>query len=140
MKTKVRCSKYVVKIKAYPGDLLTVDFYRKVKSHRKYRLLSGDFKFGRIGATVLDIMREVQSETGSNTYGLVAAALLSEGDERTNKRYNVYVRILQRKVDSSRYRVFGVDVNSFIFVIPTEQEEERERIFLRYGKIFAETN
>ena len=64
--------------KVYKTGLLTVEFYRKVKSDKRYKLLSNDFKFGRVGVTILDIMREVQTKTGQNTYGLVAATLLEE--------------------------------------------------------------
>ena len=134
VKTEVGCSKYVVKIKEYPGGLLTVNFYRKIKSDRRYKLLSGDFKFGRIGATILDIMKHVQSITGSNVYGIVAATLPTEENDNTNKRYSVYVKIFQRKVDGQRYKVFGTDVNSFIFIIPREEEKRKNRYFYAMKK------
>lgn len=140
LKTQYRCSKYIVKVKEYKTGLLTVEFYRKVKSDKRYKLLSNDFKFGRVGVTILDIMREVQTKTGHNTYGLVAATLLEEASDDSNKRFNVYVEILRRKVDSGKYKVFGTRENSFIFVVPISRIEEKENIFLDYGKIFEETN
>lgn len=51
VKNKYGCSKYVVKIKDYDNSLLTIDFYKKIKSNNRYRLLSNDFKFGHVGAT-----------------------------------------------------------------------------------------
>lgn len=130
----------MVKIKSYPGHLLTLDFYRKIKSHNRYKLLSSDFKFGYVGATVLDIMKDVQTKSGANTFGMIAASLLEEGANSANKRYIVYTNILRRKVDATKYKVFGAERNSIIFVVPIERVKDRDSIFSSYEKIFSETN
>lgn len=140
LKTEFSCSKYVVKLKQYSYKLLTVDFYRKIKSNKKYKVLSNDFKFGRVGATILDIMRDVQTKTGDNTFGILASSLLEENSNRSNKRYKVYTQILTRKVDATKYKVFGTDENSFIFVIPIERVDKKKHIFLEYENIFEETS
>lgn len=120
--------------------LLTVDFYKKVKSENRYKLLSNDFKFGRVGATILDIMRDVQFKTGIHTFGILASSMIGETSNTSNKRYKVYINILTRKVNTGKYKVFGTPENSFIFVIPVERLGNTKQIFLEYGKIFNETN
>lgn len=128
----------MVKIKEYENSLLIIDFYKKIKSRNRYRLLSNDFKFGHVGATILDIMKDIQTKTGKNTFGLIATDLLKE-NSAVKKRYKVYIEILRRKV-SRNYTVFGIEENSFIFVVPKERTPDKEKIFLNYGKIFEETN
>lgn len=140
LKTSYKCSKYIVKLREYEEGLLTVEFYRKIKSDNRYKLLSNEFKFGRVGATILDIMKDVQTKTGYNTFGIIASTLLEEENDDSNKRYKIYIEILRRKVDKGKYRVFGTSENSFIFVMPIQRIAEKEEIFLRYGKIFEETN
>ncbi|PTB95892.1 hypothetical protein C9994_09780 [Marivirga lumbricoides] len=140
LKTEFGCSKYIVTIKKYPNALLTIDFYRKIKSNEKYKVLSNDFKFGRVGATILDIMRDVQTKTDDNTFGILASSMLEENNNKSNKRFKVYIQILTRKVDSERYKVFGTNENSFIFVIPIERTNKKKKIFLEYETIFKETN
>lgn len=63
IKTNYSLSKYVVNIKQYDNELMTVDFYKKVRSDNRYKILSNEFKFGRVGATILDIMRDVQTKS-----------------------------------------------------------------------------
>lgn len=133
-------SKYVVTIKEYPNGLLTIDFYRKVSTPKKYRVLSNEFKFGHLGATILDIMRDIQERTKVNTFGILASNLLSEDKNENNKRFRVYVEVLRRKVDSDKYQVLGSDTFSTIFVIPLERKEEVKEIVISYGNIFKETS
>jgi hypothetical protein len=144
------CIKYITSIKTYPAGLMTLDYYPKIDLTPKinsmddiqdlrYRMLTKQNSFGKIGGTILDIMLEVTTKTGNNIWGFLAANLPGESDNANNKRYQVYREILRRTF-VNEYKVFGNIENSAIFVIPREQEAKVEIIIERYEQIFAETN
>jgi len=63
--------KYIVHLILFDNNLLKIDFYPKIASDQKYRLLTNQFKFGMIGGTVLDIMFDIQDRIGCDTFGLL---------------------------------------------------------------------
>lgn len=139
LRSEYNRSKYVVTIKEYANGLLTIDFYRKVSTSNKFRILSNEFKFGHLGATILDIMRDIQERSKVNTFGILASNLLSEDKNENNKRFRVYVEVLRRKIDADKYQVLGSDTFSTIFVIPLGRKKEEKEIVISYGNIFKET-
>ncbi len=144
------CIKYIVSIKEYDNKYLTLDFYPKIRLTPKqasgnsvqdlrYRMLTKQNSFGFIGATILEIISEVQVVTNIYTWGFLAASLIKENSNYSNKRFNVYVAILRRTINKSNF-IFGSKNNSAIFVIPSKQLNNKELITKRYEQIFSETN
>lgn len=144
------CIKYVVSIKEYKNELLTLDYYPKINLTPKaislddiqdlrYRMLTKQNSFGIIGGTILDIMQEIENTTGLTIWGFLAASLISETINANNKRYIVYKEVLSRTF-RTRHRVFGNRDNSAIFVIPIVKLAEIQRIIEDYEYIFSETN
>ena len=140
--------KYIVHIFLFENDLLRIDFYPKIASDQKYRLLTNQFKFGMIGGTVLDIMLDIQNKINCNTFGIIGAETISEeldfkrGNRKLNeptRRFIVYKDILSRKLDPKKYTVFANSENSTIFVIPNNRISQKETIILEYGKIFEQS-
>lgn len=144
------CIKYIVSVKEYQSELLTLDYYPKVNLTPKnnsvdniqdlrYRMLTRQNAFGIIGGTILDIMQEVQFTTGLHTWGFLSANLPTEVTNVNNKRYKVYKEVLSRTF-RTKHGVFGNRDNSAIFVIPIDKVPERERIIKDHEYIFSETN
>lgn len=140
--------KYIVHITLFKNDLLRIDFYPKIASDQRYRLLTNQFKFGIIGGTVLDIMLDIQKRIDCDTFGLLGAETISEeldfkrGHRKLNeptRRFKVYKEILSRKLDPKKYTVFANSENSIIFVIPNSRISQKETIILEYGKIFEQS-
>lgn len=138
-KDRLGCVKYIATVKEYEGDLLTIEFYPKVHALEKYKILTFQYRFPSVGATVLKIMRDVQWQIGICSFGILAASLIDERDNDANKRYITYINILTRKTDMAKYEVLGVPENSFIFVIPLYKLVNQDQIILRYEEIFKET-
>jgi len=146
-----RCGiKYIVSIKQYKDEFLTLDYYPKInltpKKHSldniqdlRYRMLTKQNSFGSIGATILDIMIDVEQMTSIKNWGFLAANLPDESSNENNKRYQVYKEVLSRTF-YRRYAVFGNKENSAIFVIDKRREQEKQRIIEEYEQIFSETN
>ncbi len=67
MKNNVCQVKYIVNISLFKGSLLRIDFYPKIHSDNKYRMLTNQFKFGRLGGTLLNIMQDVINKTSCDT-------------------------------------------------------------------------
>lgn len=132
--------KYIGKIKEYANNILTIEFYPKIQVDDKYKLLTNQFKFGYIAATVLNLMAEIQKNIGVSCFGILSASLINEKDNIYNKRYSIYIEILRRKVNEMIYSVMGVEENSYIFILPNDRVFEIENIILQYEKIFKETN
>jgi len=141
------CIKYVVSVKTYEGGLMTLDFYPKagvaktnaLNQDIRYRLLTKQNAFGAIGGTILDIMTDVTSRTGNETWGFLAATLQQEMSDVNNKRSRVYLEILRRTFTDT-LQVFVNKENSTIFVIPNENIGIANKIIKRYEHIFTETN
>ncbi|HCN83716.1 MAG TPA: hypothetical protein DIT07_08850 [Sphingobacteriaceae bacterium] len=144
------CIKYIVSVKEYHKELLTLDYYPKInltpKSNTvdniqdlRYRMLTKQNAFGIIGGTILDIMQEVENKTALQIWGFLAASLPTETTNSNNKRYNIYKEVLSRTF-RTRHKVFGNRDNSAIFVIPTNLAAEAQRIIEDYEYIFSETN
>lgn len=144
------CIKYVVSVKTYPEGLMTLDYYPKIDLTPKqnsvdsiqdlrYRMMTRQNSFGQIGGTILDIMVEMESRTTTNTWGFLAANLITETTNENNKRYQVYKEILRRTF-INHFQVLGNKENSAIFVIPISRIADTEQIIGYYEQIFAETN
>ena len=140
IKDNMRKVKYIACVKQYDNQLLTIEFYAKIHAKDKYKILTNQFKFGHIGSTILRIMNEIQVKIGISCFGILSASLLNELDNLSNKRYRVYVNILQRKIDPDKFLVTGVPENSYIFIMPFNLASNSEQIYLQYETIFKETN
>jgi len=134
--------KYIVNISVYANELLRVDFYPKIKSDKKFMMLTEQFKFGVIGGTVFEIMKNAIYRTGCNTFGLLWAETLEESTQKKlksgTKRFNVYKGILSLKMDPDKFEVRIDEENSLIFIIPNTRINQKNDIILNYGKIFKE--
>lgn len=144
------CIKYIASIKEYPEGLLTMDYYPKISLTPKvysldsiqdlrYRMLTKQNSFGRIGGTLMDIMVMFQNRYNLRIWGFLAANLIQEDSNDNNKRYKTYSEILRRSFQDD-YKVFGNQKNSVIFVIPKTLSKSTEGIIKRYEEVFAETN
>lgn len=141
--------KYLVEIRCYPDHLHTADFYAKTPgSPDRYRLRTNQFSMGPIGGTVLDILARVLRANPAACFGFLAAALVDETEDRMTKRFRVYTRMLQSRINAAEPNVFRdvrliVDeATSAIFVLPQHlavNPDEIARIVARYQEIFRET-
>jgi hypothetical protein len=144
------CIKYIVSVKTYSEELMTLDYYPKIDLTPKqnstdniqdlrYRLMTRQNSFGYIGGTILDIMVDMELRTSTKTWGFLAANLVTETTNENNKRYQIYKEILRRTF-VNHFQVLGNKENSAIFVIPDSRIADVELIIEYYGQIFAETN
>ncbi len=144
------CIKYIVSVKEYPEGLLTMDYYPKISltprvyvletvQDLRYRCLTKQNSFGKIGGTLMDIMVMFQNKYNLRIWGFLAANLIHETSNDNNKRYKTYSEILRRSFQND-YNVFGNQKNSVIFVIPNIFNKSTKDIVKRYEDIFAETN
>jgi len=134
--------KYLVEVHAYAGHLYTVDFYAKVDNVNRYRLRTNQQAAGKLGGTVLAIMAGVLREDPAACFGFIAAALLTETSDESTKRFKLYKRMLELKIDPRRNRVVTRPLTSSIFVFPInliDQTAVLDSIIARYENIFAET-
>ncbi len=134
------CRKYIVEVKEYDRKLFTLDFYAKTPSdhlNQKYRLKTNQFSGGRLGATILTILKNVFIEHGVIGYGMAGAALPNENTNEFTKRFQIYVKIL-RRATKTNFEVFENKKNSFIFIIHKEHVEDKEQIFSEYEQILRE--
>lgn len=97
------CIKYIVSVKEYNSQYLTLDFYpkinltpKKMSAHTlqdlRYRLLTRQNSFGHIGATMLRIIQDVQKRTKINTWGFLASNLPNEMTNYNNKRFRLIAK------------------------------------------------
>lgn len=144
------CIKYIVSVKEYEEKYLTLDFYPKINLTPKmlafdsifdlrYRMLTRQNSFGFIGATILEIITDVQKKTGIYTWGFLAANLPDETSNYSNKRFNVYQEILKRTFIRDHTVVINKN-KSAIFVVPNKYLNIKELIAKDYEQIFSETN
>jgi hypothetical protein len=105
----------------------------------RYRMLTRQNSFGFIGATILEIITDIQRRTGIYTWGFLAASLPHETSNYSNKRFNVYLEILRRSF-FRKQRIFVIKDFSAIFVIPHTKIRNVDLIFNDYEQIFSETN
>ncbi|EOR96772.1 hypothetical protein ADIARSV_0035 [Arcticibacter svalbardensis MN12-7] len=144
------CIKYIVSVKTYEHGLMTLDYYPKLNltprfnslydiQDLRYRMLTKQNSFGVIGGTILDIMLEINSKTGNNVWGFLAANLPGETTNANNKRYQVYTEVLRRTF-IHHFDVFGNKENSAIFMIPKAKASNLVNIIEQYEQIFSETN
>jgi|GEM_PF-918696 len=134
--------KYLVEVHAYPEHLYTVDFYAKVDNADRYRLRTHQFGAGRLGGTVLAIMAEVLRQDPAARFGFLAAAMRDETSDSRTKRFKLYTRMMEQKLNPARHTIVTRPENSSIFVLPNEvavDELIQESIIKRYECYFAET-
>lgn len=142
--------KYIVSVKEYAEGLLTMDYYPKISltprvytldtvQDLRYRMLTRQNSFGRIGGTLMDIMVMFQNRYNLRIWGFLAANLIHEDSNDNNKRYRTYIEILRRSFQNN-YNIFGNQKNSAIFVIPSIFNKSTKDIVKRDENIFAETN
>ncbi|UYZ62378.1 hypothetical protein [Hymenobacter weizhouensis] len=134
--------KYLVEIRQYPGHLYTADFYAKVRNVHRYRLRTHQHAAGKLGATVLDILARVIREDPQACFGFIAAAMLDETTDVSTKRFRLYTKMLEQKINPLRHAVIERPETSSIFVQPlkiADNEVLKEQIISRYENIFRET-
>ncbi|WP_375416745.1 hypothetical protein [uncultured Hymenobacter sp.] len=134
--------KYLVEVHAYPGHLYTVDFYAKVHDVNRYRLQTNQQAAGKLGSTVLAIMAGILRQDPAACFGFIAAALLTETSDANTKRFRLYTRMLEQKINPRRHGVVTRPLTSSIFVFPLQlmqQSAAADNIITRYESIFRET-
>ncbi|WP_460585734.1 hypothetical protein [Hymenobacter arcticus] len=134
--------KYLVEVREYPDHLCTVDFYAKIKSVYRYRLRTNQHAAGKLGATVLNIIAHTISQDPQACFGFIAAAMLDETTDTSTRRFQLYTKMLELKIDPTHYKVEVLRENSFIFVLPValaSQPQGLQQFIGRYDRIFRET-
>jgi len=134
--------KYLVEVHAYADHLYTVDFYAKVQGVNRYRLRTNQYAAGKLGATVLDVIARIIRTDPRACFGFIAAAMLDETSDVCTRRFQLYTKMLELKVDPARYKVETLEETSTIFVMPValaNQPGSLQRIIDRYDRIFRET-
>ena len=134
--------KYLVEVHAYADHLYTVDFYAKVHDVNRYRLRTNQQAMGKLGGTVLDVLARIVRHDPQACFGFIAAAMLNETSDDNTRRFQLYTKMLELKVDPTRYRVEALRKNSSIFVLPiivASQPAALQQIINRYDRIFRET-
>lgn len=134
--------KYLVEVHAYADHLYTVDFYAKVHDINRYRLRTNQQAAGKLGGTVLAIMAEVLRHDPQACFGFIAAALVSEANDANTKRFKLYKRMLELKINPMRHEIVTRPATSSIFVFPkhlARQPAVADALINRYESIFCET-
>lgn len=134
--------KYLVEVHAYADHFYTVDFYAKVHNVNRYRLRTNQHSAGQMGGTVLDIIARIIRHDPQACFGFIAAAMLDESTDVSTRRFQLYTRMLELKVDPMRYKVEALRQTSTIFVVPVAlaaQPNKLQQIIEHYDGIFRET-
>lgn len=134
--------KYLVEVREYPNHLYTVDFYAKIKSVYRYRLRTNQHAAGKLGGTVLAIIAEVLRHDPQARFGFIAAAMLYETADESTKRFRLYTRMLELKINPQRFTVITKPENSTIFVLPNAVAASplhKQQTIARYEDFFRET-
>lgn len=134
--------KYLVEVHAYADHLYTVDFYAKVQNVNRYWLRTNQQAAGKLGGTVLAIMAEVLRQDPAACFGFIAAAMLNETSDVTTKRFRLYTKMLELKINPMRHHITTNPAASSIFVPPiavAKNQLLKQRIIARYESIFSET-
>ena len=134
--------KYLVEVHAYADHLYTVDFYAKVHDINRYRLRTNQQAAGKLGGTVLAIMAGILREDPRACFGFIAAAMLNETNDISTKRFQLYTKMLELKLNPARNQLISKSENSSIFVLPVDMAAQPDLVnatLARYERIFAET-
>lgn len=133
--------KYLVEVHAYADHLYTVDFYAKVHDVNRYRLRTNQQAMGKLGGTVLDILARIVRADPTARFGFLAAAMLHETSDVQTKRFEIYRRMLELRLDPKCHTVVVKPENSSIFVMSIQEAKDeafKQSIIQRYESIFAE--
>ncbi|MDJ0366288.1 hypothetical protein QMK33_14100 [Hymenobacter sp. H14-R3] len=133
--------KYLVEIHAYTNHLYTADFYAKVQNVNRYRLRTNQQAAGKLGGTVLAILAEVLRHDPQACFGFIAAAMMNETSDESTKRFRLYKRMLELKINPLRFTVTTRPKNSTIFILPNgvaANQLLKKQIIARYENIFRE--
>lgn len=99
----------------YPKISLTTKIYSRYSiQDLRYKMLTKQNAFGRIGGTLMDIMVMFKQNFNLRIWGFLAANLVGEVSNENNKRYQTYSEILRRSFKND-YDVLGNQKNSIIF-------------------------
>ena len=134
--------KYLVEVHAYADHLYTVDFYAKVNNVHRYRLRTNQQAAGKLGGTVLAIMAGILRQDPQACFGFIAAALLAETSDENTKRFRLYTRMLELKINPLHYTITTKPSGSSIFVLPNPvaaNQRLKQGIIARYESIFRES-
>lgn len=134
--------KYLVEVHGYDDHLYTVDFYAKVQNVNRYRLRTNQQAAGKLGGTVLAIIAEILRHDPQACFGFIAAAMLHETSNESTKRFRLYIKMLELKINPQRFTVITKPENSTIFVLPNSVANNqlgKQQTITRYESIFRET-
>ena len=131
-----------MEVHAHADHLYTVDFYAKVHDVNRYRLRTNQRAMGKLGGTVLDIIAGIIRADPQARFGFIAAAMMHETSDVKTKRFKIYVKMFELKLDSTRHKLVVRPANSGIFVMPVAVAVNlplQHAIISRDERIFAET-
>ncbi|KAA9349727.1 hypothetical protein [Larkinella humicola] len=140
--------KIIVQIKQYNDTVFKVDFYattsnkeRKVRNENlsAYRYLTKVGRANRVAGTIFAIIGTLRRHCPDMSFGFQAATLLNEANDNNNRRYQVYLTMMQLVTGSSNnpWKAFGYSENSYIFVIQKRFLQQKPQIIEEYGRIFG---
>lgn len=133
--------KYLVEVHGYADHLYTVDFYAKVQDVNRYRLRTNQHAAGQLGGTVLEIIANIIRTDPQACFGFIAAAMLDEASDANTRRFQLYTKMLELKINPARYKVTAFAQTSTIFVLPVAlatQPGTLQQLINRYDSIFRE--
>ena len=134
--------KYLVEVHAYTDHLYTVDFYAKVLDVNRYLLHTNQYAAGKLGATVLDVIARIIGHDSRPCFGFIAAAMPDETSDESTKRFNLYTRMLELKVDARRRYITINPEDSSLFMLLkalAANQSLKQDIIERYESVFRET-
>jgi hypothetical protein len=125
-----------------------VDFYATLSSKEKdfrnfdiskYRYVTKAGGANRVAVTVFAILGSLRKVFPDMSFGLQAAALIGEGSDSNNRRFQAYEKILASVTGASEnfWEVFAYPEDSYIFVIQSRFSEHSTLIINEYGRIFG---
>lgn len=140
--------KIIVQIKQYGDATFKVDFYATTSNKESktrneslsaYRYLTKVGRANRVAGTILAIIGDMRKQFPDMNFGFQAATLLDEGTDDRNKRYQVYITMMQlvTGAHNSSWQAFGYAKNSYIFVLQKRFLNRKTEIIADYGHIFG---
>ena len=135
--------KYIVKIAEFSNHLFTVEFYAKINDggakDNRYKILTNQKVMGRVGATVLSIIKEFAQKYKNSCFGIAAAPFKHEQSDNFTKRCKVYSLILSYTTKGNdEFELIVISKKSHIFIIRKKFSFEKRNTTLKnYEKIFS---
>lgn len=90
----------------------------------------------------MNIIAHTISQDPQACFGFIAAAMLDETTDTSTRRFQLYTKMLELKIDLTHYKLEVLQENSSIFVLPValaSQSSALHQLISRYDRIFRET-